>query len=87
MVGTGVAAGATTSRGGRHLPESLMQPSSGETHSEGTVTRLLLTLIAIGASLMLLSGAMPPVADGDVPPLGIDVLAASIERVKELLGV
>jgi hypothetical protein len=64
-----------------------MQPSSGETHSEGTVTRLLLTLIAIGASLMLLSGAMLPVADGDVPPLGIDVLAASIERVKELLGV
>ncbi len=61
--------------------------SRDESQSEGAVTRFLLTLIAIGASLMLLSGAMLPVADGDVPPFGIEVLASSLERVKEMLGV
>lgn len=62
-------------------------PSSShhEQRSDGAVTRLLLALIAIGASLMLLSGAVLPVADGEAS-LGFDLLVSSIQKLRELLG-
>ncbi|BBK43996.1 hypothetical protein STVA_40160 [Allostella vacuolata] len=64
-----------------------MKPISDPlTRQEGHLTRFLLTLVAIGASLMLLSGAMLPVADGDVPPFGLELLSSSLERMKGLLG-
>lgn len=64
------------------MPSSLHH----EQRSDGAVTRLLLALIAIGASLMLLSGAVLPVADGEASPLGFDLLVSSIQRLKELFG-
>ncbi|BBK30158.1 hypothetical protein EDC65_4596 [Stella humosa] len=54
--------------------------------SEGAVTRFLFLLIALGSSMMLLAGAALPLADGDEPPIGFDLLVASLERVREFLG-
>ncbi|WP_170216656.1 hypothetical protein [Allostella humosa] len=50
------------------------------------MTRFLFLLIALGSSMMLLAGAALPLADGDEPPIGFDLLVASLERVREFLG-
>ncbi len=55
--------------------------------ADGAVTRFLLFLVAVGASLMLLGGALVPTGDADAAPLGLDLVTASVERLKGLLGV
>lgn len=54
--------------------------------SDGAMTRFLLMLVALGTSLMLLGGALVPSADDDGGALALDLVASSVERLKEFLG-
>ncbi len=54
--------------------------------ADGAITRFLLLLVAVGASLMLLSGALVPTGEADGGTAAFDFFAASVERLKALLG-
>ncbi|MGE0723689.1 MAG: hypothetical protein AB7O45_04910 [Alphaproteobacteria bacterium] len=49
-----------------------------------SLSRLLLMLIAIGASLMLLGGALLP-SDAEAEPNAFGLLVQTVERIFELL--
>ncbi|WP_374440530.1 hypothetical protein [Stella sp.] len=54
--------------------------------ADGAVTRFLLLLIAVGASLMLLGGALVPTGEADGGALGLEAISASVERLRAFLG-